>query len=104
MMKLPHWITWLGWSRNSKGYLIYTSRKANAPFRRGTRAHRAVMAKLTGRELQDDEVVHHQDFDKLNCLPSNLILMPACFNPTGAMRCPYTGRMMSVEEYRRNYA
>lgn len=36
--------------------------------------HRAVMAEHLGRDLQDGEVVHHIDFDKLNNSLDNLLL------------------------------
>jgi hypothetical protein len=92
-----------GWSLSTKGYLIYTSRRKGVPIKRGSRAHRVVMAMLAGRPLSEDEHVHHQDFDKLNCLPANLILMPCCFNPTSARRDPYTGEYMTSLAFERRY-
>jgi hypothetical protein len=37
--------------------------------------HRLVAAEKLGRWLTDDEIVHHEDEDKLNNDPSNLIVM-----------------------------
>ena len=37
--------------------------------------HRVVMASVLGRELRDDEIVHHRDGDKSNNDPRNLEIM-----------------------------
>lgn len=37
-------------------------------------AHRLVMEKLLGRQLTDDEVIHHRDHNPLNNDPANLLL------------------------------
>jgi len=93
---LPDWMPARGWQLNRKGYLIYTSRK-RIWIKRGERAHRAVMRKLMGVDGLDDALhIHHQDFDKLNCLPDNLVMMPGTLNPAGntACRCAFTGRWL----------
>lgn len=61
------------------------------------------MARL-GLLLDQDVHVHHQDHNKLNCCPCNLIALPGEFNPSGAKRDPFTGEFMSIEQYRRRYA
>ncbi len=91
-----------GWTLHSKGYLIWTSRGTR--LRRGTRAHRAAIERLMGEPLSPDVHVHHQDFDKLNCCPCNLIVMPAAFNPSCALRDPYTGEFLSRVQWERRYA
>lgn len=100
--RLPGCLPRTGWSLNHKGYLIYTSRR-KGPIKRGSRAHRLVMSMLAGRPLLESEQVHHQDADKLNCLPANLILMPHYFNPSTARRDPYTGEFMSAGRWQRRY-
>lgn len=55
---------------NTNGYLEFT-RGAY----KGKMVHRVVMAEWIGRELFDDEVVHHIDGDKLNNNIDNLALM-----------------------------
>jgi hypothetical protein len=104
---LPAWMPVRGWrieagTRRSDGtgYLRWNSTK---PFKLNKRAHRLVVEHLLGRELRRDEVVHHQDFDKLNNLPSNLIIMPECLNPSTANRDPYTGQFLTRTEYIRRY-
>lgn len=39
------------------------------------RAHRVIMERIIGRQLRDDEQVHHKDKNPLNNDPSNLELM-----------------------------
>ncbi|EMT54742.1 hypothetical protein I532_04020 [Brevibacillus borstelensis AK1] len=39
--------------------------------------HRAAMESLTGRYLEDGEVVHHRDGNRLNNSPENLFLFPS---------------------------
>ncbi len=57
------------------------------------------MERLLGRPLESDEYVHHQDFDKLNCCPCNLVLLGAALNPAPSYQCPITGRFMSAAAY-----
>ena len=38
-------------------------------------AHRLIMSRILGRPLHRAEVVHHIDGDKLNNVPSNLVVM-----------------------------
>lgn len=89
----------VGWSLDRKGYVIYTSRKTNAALTRGKKAHIAAMETLLGGPLPEGFHIHHMDFNKLNNLPWDLVLMPAAFNPSSAKQCPYTGRMISAERY-----
>ena len=92
-----------GWSLNAKGYVIWTSRRTNCVLKRGALAHRAIVETLLGRELPFDIQVHHQDGNKLNCCPFNLIAMPRGMNPSNATRDPYTGEYMSKDLYVRRY-
>lgn len=94
---LPPWLPWRGWSIHTKGYLIYTSRSTRPGIKRGSRAHRMVIDFLAQGEVLDWEFhVHHQDWDKLNNCPLNLIRMPMAFNPSTACKCPYTGLYISA--------
>lgn len=98
-----------GWSHDRKGYLIYTSRRITAPvLRRGTRMHRAVILGLIDAgplriAFDLDYEVHHMDFDKGNNCPTNLLFLPACFNPSPSRRDPYTGEFMSPAEFDKRY-
>ena len=48
--------------------------------------------------------VHHQDFDRGNCAPGNLILMQACFHMHQAgLRDPYSGRFISRDTWEFRY-
>ena len=89
------------------GYLRYTGKawrpETNKGVARGQRAHRVVMERLVGRRLLPDEHVHHQDFDKLNCCPLNLILLAREMNPRGPVQDPYTGERMTQGEFNRRY-
>lgn len=96
-----------GWSLNNKGYLIYTSRATKVEVtrgvKRGAKQHRVVIEKLLGRPLNDDEHVHHQDFNRRHNCGYNLLVVPMAFNPSRGMRCPYTGRFMSVDKWSELY-
>lgn len=121
---LPNWVPQFGWSMHMKGYAMWTSRRPahlrvgrrghrlegmRLPFR-GERAHRYVVQHLVsqwcyeapypnnGVKISPEFVVHHMDFNKLNNRPENLILMPACFNPSHSVLCPYTHRYISRRE------
>jgi hypothetical protein len=101
---LPEWLPVHGWSIQTKGYITFSSRGIKYGIRRGTYAHRKVMEKLLGRQLTEDEIVHHQNFNKGDCRPCNLLLLSsALFNPSPARRCPYTGRFMNPETWQRIY-
>lgn len=111
---MPDWLPLRGWcitkayrQRNGGGYLQYqtTARleRTTKGVKRGALLHRVVMAKLLGRVLQPWEHVHHQDFNKLNACPTNLILMSAAFNPSGAKQDPYTAKFLSPAEWYRRY-
>jgi hypothetical protein len=84
-------------------YLRWNSRGKSHGIKRRARAHRVVMEQLVGRPLNEDEHVHHQDFNKLNNCPCNLILMPSAMNPSPAKRDPYTGEFISPSAYQRRY-
>jgi hypothetical protein len=102
--RLPDFLPARGWTLHSKGYLIYTSRGTHPWIRRGEYAHRAVFMHLLGTDrLMDGWQVHHQDFDKLNCLPMNLLYAPSAFNPSCALRDAFTGEFMSYAQYERRY-
>ncbi len=58
-----------GMKVDSKGYLTITA----GPLR-GVRVHRLIAAAKLGRPLTKDEDVHHDDGDKLNVSPENLIV------------------------------
>jgi len=96
----PDWIPRTGWSIHRKGYVVYTSRGLRHNIKRGEYMHRLVIERLRGWPLRDFEHVHHQDFDKRNNHPDNLVVMPHVLNPRSACRCPYTGRFLSVDAYR----
>lgn len=56
-----------GMSVYENGYLVFNSDK--------TYVHRVVAETVLKRSLEDDEVVHHIDGDKLNNQPSNLVVL-----------------------------
>lgn len=99
---IPSFLPVRGWEidRSRKGYLRWNSTRG---IKRRARAHRLVIEMLAGRTLAEDEHVHHQDFNKLNNCPCNLILMPACLNPSPSRRDPHTGAFLSVSEFMRRY-
>lgn len=98
-----------------KGYLDYSSRGTRYGIKRGTRAHRFIVEYLLNLHhdampgdphwvtLSTEVQVHHQDSNKLNNCPSNLVLMPGTFNPSPALRCPYTGAWMNARAYYERY-
>lgn len=94
-----------GWSLHNKGYLIYTPNPCYH-LRRGIRAHVAAVEHLLGvPRLPDGFEIHHQDFDKLNCCPRNLLY---CTDPVfnrhgGLYRDPYTGQRLTADEWYRRY-
>lgn len=51
--------------------------------------------------LPNDWHIHHQDRDKLNFQPTNLIAMPPVFNPSNFLRHPWTGKYLTPGEYRK---
>jgi hypothetical protein len=103
--RLPEFLPLRGWTADTsrKGYLRYSSRSKTSGVRKNQRAHRVVVEKLMGKPLDESIHVHHQDFDKLNCSPFNLIAMPAAFNPSCARRDPYTGEFMTTRSFERRY-
>ncbi len=85
------------WSCNPpKGYPRFYS----GPHR-NEYVHRAVWENVAGRPLPEGWHVHHQSFDRMNFQPHELIAMQPCFNQACTLRCPWTGRFMSVDEYKR---
>jgi HNH endonuclease len=55
---------------DAKGYLVF-----KAGFFRDTRLHRIVATAIKGRDLTQDEDVHHENGRKLDCEPDNLKVM-----------------------------
>jgi len=99
----PSW-SWLpstGWSLDQKGYPCYTSRSTKTGIPRGARLHRLVMMHLLGDEIGPEIHVHHQDFNKRNACPGNLLMVPRALNTMNTENCPYTGRLITQDEYRR---
>ena len=93
-----------GWSLHSKGYLIYTSRGKAHGIKRGARAHVLAIELLQHARLAPGDRVHHQDFDKLNCCPLNLIKTQGdALNPSPVKRDPYTGVFLSPADWDRRY-
>lgn len=67
--------------------------------------HRAVWKDLAANGplrgvLPSDWHVHHQDNDRMNFAPWNLIAMPPVFNVRRDLRCPYTGAYLTPAEYK----
>jgi hypothetical protein len=97
-----------GWSIHSKGYLIYTSRNKTLGIRRGARAHVVTVERLASERpvyhFPSGVKIHHQDNDKLNCCPYNLLCVwHDALNPSPSRKDPYTGLWLSVAEWERRY-
>lgn len=101
--KIPSFLPQKGWTMHNKGYVIFSSRAVRYEIKRGARAHRLVVEHLLGDAIDETMHVHHQDFDKTNNTPENLILLPAAMNPSGALRDPFTGEFLSKAQYERRY-
>lgn len=95
------WLPTVGWSLNPRGYPIYTSRSTKSGIPRGARLHRLVLIHLHGDEIGPEIHVHHMDFNKRNACPGNLLLVPRELNTLNVENCPYTGRLITRDEYRR---
>ncbi len=96
--------------------MIYTSRATTKAqdhgLKRGAKLHRVVVERQlleqeyrTGVkvELGFDSHIHHQNFVKTCACSWNLVIMPSCLNPTGALRDPYTGEFLSKDQWVRRY-
>jgi hypothetical protein len=93
-----------GWTKHTKGYAIYTSRKKNAEIKRGISLHRAVMERLLGGPIPEGMSVQHlYPFNKQCGDPAKLMIAPPQFNPSPALRDPITGYFMKPAEYERRY-
>lgn len=70
-----------------------------AGYQRDQYLHRAVWEAVAGTKIPIGFHVHHQDFDKGNCCPHNLICLPKEFNPSGnlALERSWRGRFGSRE-------
>lgn len=86
------------WATNKDGY----PRFRTGPHR-DKYVHRVVFEKTASRDVRPGFQVHHQG-SKLCFCPHNLIELPEEFNRRSALRCPYTGRFISWNEYRRMVA
>lgn len=108
IITIPRFLPVRGWTLHSKGYAVYTSRLKGSSIKRGALLHREVIrylaAEFTPFPLPDYYHVHHQDFNKLNGSPANLIVMPQCLNTTPVKQDPYTGQMISFSEFERRYS
>ncbi len=63
-----------------------------------------MIAHLIGVDILDTDVqVHHQDWDKLNNCPLNLLVAIGAFNPGGGLRDPYTGQWLDAAAWQRRY-
>ena len=104
---IPRFLPLSGWQVTKYGYPQYTSRATRTGIRRGAYLHREVVQYLARQfcpfPLPPKYHVHHQDFNKLNGCPCNLVVMPQCFNPAPTKQDPYTGKMISFEEFQRRY-
>lgn len=104
----PPWLAQRGWVLHNKGYAKYGARGPHHP---RTYAHRIVIHRLivetrpwfATSHIPFEYHVHHMDYDKLNNCPLNLVVVSPLFNPSGAIRCPYTGRYLTKDEYIRRY-
>lgn len=91
--RLGHWVM-----NARKNYPRITSGRL-----RGRYLHRAVFEDIAGRPVKPGFHIHHMNFTRCSC-PHNLLECPPEFNPPNEIRCPYTGRYLTVDEYRRQYA
>lgn len=112
-MSLPPWLPQRGWQITKDdgmargfGYLRYTSRKKHPWLKRGERAHRAVIRYLLGSDgvplaaLDPGWHVHHQNFDKTDCTPENLIYLPKCLNPRRGIGIAYALELIRMQAAR----
>lgn len=116
-MVCPSWMAAVGWRIHTKGYAYYTSSKRRTAenrlvcYKRGTFAQRVVTDAMivsncrwfVSTHIPIEYQAHHMDNDKLNNCPLNLLILSPLFNPSGAIRDPYTGRYLTKDEYLRRY-
>jgi len=107
IITIPRFLPLRGWQINTCGYPQYTSRATRTGVKRGAYLHREVVQYLAGQfcpfPLPPKYHVHHQDFNKTNGCPYNLVIMPQCLNPVPVKQDPYTGKLMSIAEFERRY-
>ena len=84
---------------NTKGYPRLSRCSKRWPNRY---LHIVVWETVAGVKVPEGFHVHHQDGDKWHCCPYNLVALPAELNPIAdQLRCPYTGKYLTVEQWRR---
>ena len=105
---IPRFLPLRGWQITNWGYPQYTSRARRTGITRGAYLHREVIRYLANQfcpfPLLSRYHVHHQDFNKLNACPYNLVIMPQCMNTTPVKQDPYTGKLISMDEFQRRYS
>ena len=84
------------WATNRKGYPRFRTGKYRDKY-----VHRVIWELCAGRPAPEGFHIAHQDFNKLNFHPSNLVCCPPEFNPPVVLRHPYSGRFLSSHEYSR---
>ena len=84
--------------KNAKGYL-----RINAGPKRDQYLHRAVWELTAGKPIPEGFEVHHMNGKKCWC-PHELVALEAALHPPPEpLRCPYTGRYMTREQFLRMF-